>query len=151
MLTLCLRAVLISSLDTWDWTRMNALVVMHRQTLCENVDSAKIKVSFYTTEISIFYTWHWCIVLSYIVSIYRWIVTPLVQTHSLYLNLDWRHISLANQSYNASHNLVLQLYLTKPTLLCFGLGWTNNFSLDGTTATLIICFCFCHGININIL
>ncbi len=30
MLALCLRAVLISSPGTWDWTRMHALVVMHR-------------------------------------------------------------------------------------------------------------------------
>ncbi len=42
-----LRAVLISSPDAWDWTRINALVVMHRRTLHENVDSAKIKVPFY--------------------------------------------------------------------------------------------------------
>ncbi len=53
MLALCLRAVLISSPDTWDWTRMHAFVVMHRRTLCENVDSAKIKVPFYTTDIYI--------------------------------------------------------------------------------------------------
>ncbi len=51
MLALCLRAVLISSPDTWDWTRMHALVVIHRRTLYENVDSAKIKVSFYITDI----------------------------------------------------------------------------------------------------
>ncbi len=37
MLTLCLRAVLISSPDTWDWTRMHLLEVMHRRTVCENV------------------------------------------------------------------------------------------------------------------
>ncbi len=53
MLALCLRAVLISSPDTWDWTRMHTLVVMHRRTLYENVDSAKIKVPFYTTDIDI--------------------------------------------------------------------------------------------------
>ncbi len=53
MLALCLRAVLISSPDTWDWTRMHALVVMHRRTLYENVDSAKVKVPFYTTYIDI--------------------------------------------------------------------------------------------------
>ncbi len=47
MLTLCLRAVLISSPDTWDWTRMHALLVMHRRTLCENVDLSKLKVPFY--------------------------------------------------------------------------------------------------------
>ncbi len=29
------------------------LVVMHRRTLYENVDSAKIKVPFYTTDIDI--------------------------------------------------------------------------------------------------
>ncbi len=29
------------------------LVVMHRRTLCENVDSAKIKVPFYTTDVHI--------------------------------------------------------------------------------------------------
>ncbi len=32
--------------DTWDWTRMHALVVMHRRTLYENVDSAKIKLFY---------------------------------------------------------------------------------------------------------
>ncbi len=32
---------------------MYALVVMHRRTLYENVDSAKIKVPFYTTDIYI--------------------------------------------------------------------------------------------------
>ncbi len=32
---------------------MHALVVMHRRTLYENVDSAKIKVPFYTTDIDI--------------------------------------------------------------------------------------------------
>ncbi len=53
MLASCFRAVLISSPDTWDWRRMHALVVMHRRTLYENVDSAKIKVSFYTTDIDI--------------------------------------------------------------------------------------------------
>ncbi len=42
---LCLRAVLIS--------RMYALALMHRRTLCENVDSAKINVPFYTTDIDI--------------------------------------------------------------------------------------------------
>ncbi len=33
--------------------RMHALAVMHRRTLYENVDSAKIKVPFYTTDIDI--------------------------------------------------------------------------------------------------
>ncbi len=32
---------------------MHALAVIHRRTLYENVDSAKIKVPFYTTEIGI--------------------------------------------------------------------------------------------------
>ncbi len=53
MIALCLRAVLISSPDTWVCTRMHALAVMHRWTLYENVDSAKIKVPFYTTDINI--------------------------------------------------------------------------------------------------
>ncbi len=30
-------------------------------------------------------------------------------------------------SYNASHNLVLAVYLNKCTLLCFSLGYTDNF------------------------
>ncbi len=47
------RAVLKSSPDKWVWMRMHVLVVMHRRTLCENVDSAKIKVPFYTTDIDI--------------------------------------------------------------------------------------------------
>ncbi len=33
--------------------RMHMLVVMYRRTLYENVDSAKIKVPFYTTDIDI--------------------------------------------------------------------------------------------------
>ncbi len=33
--------------------RMHALVVMHRRTLYENVDSAKIKVPYYITDIDI--------------------------------------------------------------------------------------------------
>ncbi len=33
--------------------RMHVLAVMHRRTLYENVDSAKIKVPFYTTDIDI--------------------------------------------------------------------------------------------------
>ncbi len=53
VLALYLWAVLISSPDTWDWTRMHVLVVMHRRTLYENVDRAKIKVHFYTTDIDI--------------------------------------------------------------------------------------------------
>ncbi len=32
---------------------MHALVVVHRRTLYENVDSVKIKVRFYTTDIDI--------------------------------------------------------------------------------------------------
>ncbi len=32
---------------------MHSLAVMHRRTLYENVDSAKIKVPFYTTDIDI--------------------------------------------------------------------------------------------------
>ncbi len=65
MLALCLRTVLISSPGTWDWMRRHALVVMHRRTLYENVDSPKIKVPFYTTDIDILR-----VVSSYIVSIY---------------------------------------------------------------------------------
>ncbi len=37
-------------------------------------------------------------------------------------------ISLAKHSYNASHNLVLQLFLIKRTLLFFSFGWTNTFA-----------------------
>ncbi len=33
--------------------RMHALDVMHRWTLCENVESAKINLPFYTTDIDI--------------------------------------------------------------------------------------------------
>ncbi len=60
-LALWLHAVFISSPDTWDWTRM------HRRTLYENVDSVKIKVIFYTTDIDILLvaSMH-CIVIHYI-------------------------------------------------------------------------------------
>ncbi len=79
ILASCLRAVLISSPDTWDWTRMHTLVVMHRRTLCENVDSAKIKVPFYkyryfTRGIDASYR-H---TLYQYIDPYWWIVTPLV-------------------------------------------------------------------------
>ncbi len=81
MLALCLRAVLISSPDMCDWTRMHALAVMHRQTLCENVDSAKIKVPFYkyryfTRGIDASY----CHTLYRYIDPYRWIVTLLSST-----------------------------------------------------------------------
>ncbi len=79
MLALCLQAVLISSPDTWDWTRMHALVVMHRRTFCENLDSAKIKVI--SISISIFYMWH-CHTLYRYIDPHRCIVTPLIYTHT---------------------------------------------------------------------
>jgi len=87
MLALCLRAVLISSPDTWDWTRMHALAVMHRRTLCENVDSAKIKVPFYKYRyfkrgIDASYR-H---ILYRYIDPYRWIVTSLVLTMLLLYN-----------------------------------------------------------------
>ncbi len=55
-------------IDTWDWTRMHALVVMHRRTLCENVDSAIIKVPFYTTNIYIL-----CVASMHRIIMYRYI------------------------------------------------------------------------------
>ncbi len=71
MLALCLRAVLISSSGTWDWTRMHALAVMHWRTLCENVDRYFMRG----------------IESSYIVSIYRSIsmnrYTPSKKLHSV--------------------------------------------------------------------
>ncbi len=87
MLTLCLRAFLISSPKTWDWTRMHALAVMHRRPLCENMDRAKIKVPFYTTDIGIL-----CVASMYRHTSYRWIVTPLIHTnvHTLrFLKVVW--------------------------------------------------------------
>ncbi len=81
MIALCLRAVLISSPDTWDWMRMHALAVMHRRTLCENVDSAKIKVPFYTTDINILSmaSMHRIVIhrIDIYIDPYGWIVTPL--------------------------------------------------------------------------
>ncbi len=87
MLALCLRAFLISSPKTWDWTRMHALAVMHRRPLCENMDRAKIKVPFYTTDIDIL-----CVASMYRHTSYRWIVTPLIHTnvHTLrFLKVVW--------------------------------------------------------------
>ncbi len=57
---------------------MHALAVMHRRTLCENVDSAIIKVPFYTTDIDILCvaSMHRIIMYRYI-DPYRCIVTPL--------------------------------------------------------------------------
>ncbi len=49
------------------------------------------------------------------------LITFGAQIHSLCKNLDERN-SLAKHSYNASHNLVLQLHLIKCTLLLFSLG-----------------------------
>ncbi len=71
----------------WDWTRMHALVVMHRQTLCKNVDSAKIKVPFYTTNINILRvaSIHRIVIHRIDISIvpYRWIITPLYTAPSI--------------------------------------------------------------------
>ncbi len=38
-----------------------------------------------------------------------------------------QHILTQDPSHNASHNLVLPVYLNKCTLLCFSLGYTDNF------------------------
>ncbi len=86
MLTLCLRAVLISSPDTRVWTRMHGLAVMHRRTLCENVDSAKLKVPFYTTDIDILRVASMHHIPIHCIDIsdpYRWIVTPLILVLSI--------------------------------------------------------------------
>ncbi len=86
MLALCLQAVLISSPCTWDWTRMHALAVMHWRTLCENVDSAKIKLPFYKTDIDILRVASMHRIVTHRIDIsinpYRWIVTPLWLTLS---------------------------------------------------------------------
>ncbi len=59
MLASCLRAVLISSPDTWDWTRMHALAVMHRRTLCGQWQN---KDAFLYYRYRYFTAWHRCIV-----------------------------------------------------------------------------------------
>ncbi len=79
------------------------------------------------------------------------LITFGAQIHSLCKNLDERN-SLAKHSFNASHNLVLQLHLIKCTLLLFSLGWTIHFYLVGTAAMLLclyLCLGFCHRINIR--
>ncbi len=89
--------------------RMHALDVMHTRTLCENVDSAKIKVLFYTTDIDIlqiliFYMWHRCIVSSYIVSIYRSI------SMNCYTPFNIRSVPLAQPKMPFGNLLVLNLW-----------------------------------------
>ncbi len=74
MLALWLQAVFISSPDTWDWTRM------HRRTLYENVDSVKIKVTFYTTDIDILLVASMHRIVIHYIDPYRWIITPLRNT-----------------------------------------------------------------------
>ncbi len=87
MLVLCLRAVFISSLDMWDWTRMHALMVMHRRTLCGLCQNkgAFLQISiflqiyryrYFTRDIDASYR-H---TLYQYIDPYRWIVTPLVGT-----------------------------------------------------------------------
>ncbi len=84
MLALCLQAVFISSLETWDWTRMHVLAGMHRRTLNENVDCVKIKVRFYTIDIDILRvaSMHLIVIhcIDRYIDPYRWIVTLLVLT-----------------------------------------------------------------------
>ncbi len=79
------------------------------------------------------------------------LITFGAQIHSLCKNLDERN-SLAKHSFNASHNLVLQLHLIKCTLFLCSLGWTIHFYLVGTAAMLLclyLCLGFCHRINIR--
>ncbi len=71
----CLRAVLISSPGTWDWTRMHALVVMHRWTLYENVASIH-RIVIHRIDISMnCYTpsklWDWLFVFIWSVKVHR--------------------------------------------------------------------------------
>ncbi len=102
MFALCLRAVLISSPGTWDWTRMYALVVMQTDIIwkcgqCQN------KGAFFILQISIFYAWHRCIVSSYIVSIYRWIVTPLYDSMFQFLPISSNFAQPLKRSGPTSH------------------------------------------------
>ncbi len=119
ILSLCLRTVLISSPDTWDWTRIHALAVMHSRTLCENVVSAKIKVPFYTTDIDILRVAS-IIVSSYIVLIYwsismnpytpnrnRWIVSHCLAAAS-YVSSMYRRLCIEMRIASAS---VLEMYI----------------------------------------
>ncbi len=100
---LCLWAVLISSPDTWDWMRMHTLVVIHRRTLYENVDTAKIKVPFYTTDINILR-----VASMYRHTLYRWIVTPLFCYNALgtpcVINLEVWGASLDKREANAERD-----------------------------------------------
>ncbi len=80
MLALCLRAGLISSPDMWDWTRMHALVVMHRQDIiwkcgqCQNKGAfLYYRYLYFTRGIDASYR-H---TLYRYIDPYRWIVTPL--------------------------------------------------------------------------
>ncbi len=65
---------------------MYALVVMHRQTLYENVDSAKIKVPFYTTNIDILH----------VASMHRIVI---------------HCIDISMNRYTPSFNMFLEVYL----------------------------------------
>ncbi len=87
--------------DRWDWTRMHALEVIHRWKLCENVDSVKIKVPFYTTDIDILRvaSMHRIVIHCIDISMNRY--TPNIYTHAFIAAFWNRNNTVSN---NAAQN-----------------------------------------------
>ncbi len=111
-------SVLISSPDTWDWTRMLSLVVMQRRTLCGQCQN---KGAF--LQISIFYARHRCIVSSYIISIYR-SISMNRYTPNKYLRIN-NEPRLNNSICNVAFSIQELSKYKSPTLL-FGDWFISN-------------------------
>ncbi len=99
--------VLVSSPDMWAWTRMHALVVMYRWTLCENVDSAKIKVPFYTTDINVLHValMHRIVISIHIdESLHPYWAVQLYRHFNAFVRRDRENVVHYNTFYTANHN-----------------------------------------------
>ncbi len=68
----------------------------------------------------------------------RWLFTAPTYNSCRTWDSNPQPLDYESDSLSIRPLLVLQLYLIKRTLLFFSFGWTNNFCLDGTTATLIM-------------
>ncbi len=85
---------------------------MHRWTLCENVDSAKIKVSFYTTDIDILRvaSMHRIVIHRIVISMNRY--TPIIYIHThthiyIYIYIYIHTYSALQKYWNSKDKIAL--------------------------------------------
>ncbi len=109
MLNFAFGQVLMSSSDTWDWTRMHALVVMHRRPLYEKCGQCQNKGAF------LCYRYRYCtrgIDASYRHTLYRYIDESLspskFHTHNFLTVVLWSLCPLKKKYFHLMNRYVVK-------------------------------------------